>query len=390
MVYGTSLVCNGFLDVADNYIMRSDTLLIPGPIELSDNVQKALDCPSLSHTGPEFTAIFQRVLQNCRKLFKAHETEGQPIVLAGSGTLGWDIAAANLIDPDEKVLVLSTGFFGDSFADCLELYGAKVDKLAAPMGEQVPLEEVEKALKRNRYKAITVTHVDTSTAVLTDVEAVAELAHRIAPDTLIIVDGVCSIGCEEFKFDEWGIDYCLTASQKAVGAPPGLSISMISSRALNQVAARPRSYFASLRKWIPIMQSYESGKGAYFATPAIQLINSLDVALKEILADSLESRWAKHRQTSDWLKDKLVNTLKLKLVTNSKQAAHGLTAVYVEEPGRLISYLKQNGVVIAGGIHKPIASKYVRIGHMGVSACREELHHITRCYDLISDELGRP
>lgn len=371
--------------------MTSDTLLIPGPIELSENVQKALDSPSLSHTGPEFTAIFQRVLQNCRKLFKAHETMGQPIVLAGSGTLGWDIAAANLIKPEEEVLVLSTGFFGDSFADCLELYGARVHKLVAPLGEQVPLKDVEKALQSKRYKAITITHVDTSTAVLSDVKAIAELVHRIAPNTLIIVDGVCSIGCEEFEFANWGIDYCLTASQKAVGAPPGLSISMISARALNYACnTKPRAFFASLPKWVPIMRSYESDKGAYFATPAIQLVNSLDVALKEILAQSLEARWAKHKETSDWLKDKLVNTLGLKLVTHypSQQAAHGLTAFYVDDPPKLISYLKQNGVVIAGGIHKQIASQYVRIGHMGVSACNDQLRHIPRCYELISSQLS--
>lgn len=372
--------------------MTSDTLLIPGPIVLSENVQKALDFPSLSHTGPEFTAIFQRVLQNCRKLFKAHETEGQPLVLAGSGTLGWEICAANLVAPDDKVLVLSTGFFGDSFADCLELYGAKVDKLVAPLGEQVALDRVEQAISENSYTAITITHVDTSTAVLSDVQAVAKLVRRVSPSTFIIVDGVCSIACEDFKFHEWGIDYCLTASQKAIGAPPGLSISMISQRAQEYACKdgrKPRSFFGSLPRWIPVMKAYESNKGTYFATPPIQLINSLDVALKEVLADSLETRWAKHKETSDWFKGKLVNDLGLKLVTQypSSVAAHGLTALYVEDPAKVISYLKKNHVVIAGGLHKQIATKYIRIGHMGVSACKEELHHVSNCYNLISSSL---
>lgn len=384
-----SLDLNSIVDILT---MTSDTLLIPGPIELSEGVQKALDFPSLSHTGPEFTAIFQRVLQNSRKLFKAHGSQGQPLVLAGSGTLGWEIAAANLLDTDDKVLVLSTGFFGDSFADCLKLYGAQVDKLLAPLGEQVALDQVEKALREKSYRAVTITHVDTSTAVLTDVKAVAELVRRVSPSTFIIVDGVCSIGCEELDFDGWGIDYCLTASQKAVGAPPGLSISMISDRAQQfalQTDRKPRSFFGSLQKWIPIMKSYEAKKGAYFATPPIQLIHSLDVALQEILTDSLETRWAKHRQTSDWFKGQLVDELKLQLVTKypSASAAHGLTAVYVPDPPKTISYLKQNGVVIAGGLHKDIASKYVRIGHMGVSACNQELHHISTCLKLIKAAL---
>lgn len=369
--------------------MTTDTLLIPGPIVLSDKVQQALDFPSLSHTGPEFVELFQGVLKNCRKLFRAHETQGQPLVLAGSGTLGWDVAAANLVGPEDRVLVLSTGFFSDSFADCLELYGAQVDKLVAPLGDQVPFPEVEQQLKQKQYKAITITHVDTSTAVLSNVQKIAELVHRLSPSTFIIVDGVCSIGCEPFEFDRWGIDYCLTASQKAIGAPPGLSVSMISQRALEYAldpSRKPRSFYASLQKWIPVMQAYESQKGKYFATPSVQLVNSLDVALKEILQDSLETRWEKHRKTSDWFKNKLVDELGLKLVTKypSEAAAHGLTAVYVKDPPKVISYLKQHKTVIAAGIHKQIASQYVRVGHMGVSACSEQLNHIPNCYKLIA------
>lgn len=373
---------------------KVDTLLIPGPIVLSEKVKKALDLQSLSHTGPEFVAIFQRVLQNCRKVFKAHDSKGQPIVLAGSGTLGWDIVAANLIEPEDDVLVLSTGFFSDSFANCLEQYGANVDKLVAPIGDVVPLEQVEQKLSKKSYKAITITHVDTSTAVLTDVSKVAELVHRISPNSFIVVDGVCSIACEEFEFEKWKIDYCLTASQKAIGAPPGLSISMISQRAIDYACAsnrKPHSFYASLQKWIPIMQAYESKKGAYFATPSVQLVNSLDVALKEILHDSVESRWTKHKKTSDWFKNKVFNELALKSVAKypSEVAAHGLTAIYVDDPVKIISYLKQNGVVIAGGIHKQIASKYIRVGHMGVSACDEHLDHVPTCYRLIQQAVDK-
>lgn len=370
--------------------MTVDTLLIPGPIVLSEKVQQALGSPSLSHTSPEFVKIFQNVLKNSRKLFKAHDSEGQPLVLAGSGTLGWDVAASNLIDPQDDVLVLSTGFFSDSFADCLKLYGAEVDKLDAPLGDQVPLEIVEQQLQKKQYKMITITHVDTSTAVLSNVQKIAQLVGKLSPSTFIVVDGVCSIGCEEFEFHRWGIDYCLTASQKAVGAPPGLSISMISQRALEYAldpSRKPRSFYASLKKWIPIMQAYESQQGKYFATPSVQLVNSLDVALKEILDDTLEVRWEKHRKTSDWFKRKLVEDLGFKLVTKypSEALAHGLTAVYVKDPPKLIGYLKQHGIVVAGGIHKQIASQYVRVGHMGVSACNEELQHIPNCYKLIAE-----
>lgn len=373
--------------IEDNMV---DTLLIPGPIVLSSSVQKALGVPSLAHTSPEFVSIFSRVLQNTRKVFKADPKKGQPYVLTGSGTFGWDLAAANLISPNEKALVLSTGFFSDSFAECLELYGANVDKMNAPVGGVVDLTAIESQLQKSKYRLITITHVDTSTAVLLDVKRIAEIVHRISPETFIVVDGVCSIGCEEFEFDKWGIDYALTASQKALGAPPGLSVSMISQRAL-EFAQSPqtptKSFFGSLKRWTPVMQSYEAGKGAYFATPAVQLVNSLDVALNEILQDTVEKRWEQHKKTSDWFRGKLTNELGLKLVSRPQDSAHGLTAVYVDEPPKVLSYLKQNGVVIAGGIHSEIGSKYIRVGHMGVSAIDPRLDHIPRAYELIKQAL---
>ncbi|AQZ15208.1 AGX1 (YFL030W) [Zygosaccharomyces parabailii] len=381
-----------FLEKEEQQILARmvDTLLIPGPIVISENVQKALGTPSVSHTCPEFVAVFSRTLHNTRKVFRAHPTEGQPFVLAGSGTLGWDVAASNLIKPGEKALVISTGFFSDSFADCLRLYGADVDKVDAPLGGVVSPDDVEKALKKTKYRLVTFTHVDTSTAVLNDIKQYAELVHRVSPETFIIVDGVCSVGCEELEFDKWGIDFTLTASQKALGAPPGLCVAVISQRALDFALSDDtptRSFFGSLKRWSSVMKAYETGKGAYFATPAVQLVNSLDVALQEILQEGLEKRWAAHKKTSDWFKGKLTQELGLKLVSEPEVSAHGLTAVYVDDPPKVSSFLKQNGVVIAGGIHKQIASKYIRIGHMGVSAVDPKLNHIPRAYELIKQAL---
>lgn len=369
---------------------EADTLLIPGPVILSSKVQRALDVPSLSHTSPEFGAIFQRTLKNTRKLFKADEKEGQPFVIAGSGTLGWDIVGANLIDNNDNALVVSTGVFSEFFAECLELYGANVDKLTAEVGDVVPTEKIREKLKEKNYKLITLTHVDTSTAVLLNVKEIAEIVRQISPETYVIVDGVCSIGCEEFEFKKWGIDYCLTASQKALGAPAGLSISFASQRVVDFVKSdkyKPKSYFTSLKKWLPIMEGYENGTPKYFATPAIQSINSLDAALQEILEDGLEARWTKHAKMSTEFKDKLTKELGLKLVSKypAESAAHGLTAIYVDEPGKVISHLKAHGVVIAGGIMPSIATKYIRVGHMGVTACDPSVDYIPTCYKLISE-----
>ena len=164
------------------------------------------------------------------------------------------MVAANLIEKDEEALVLHTGYFADSFADCFETYGVKVTQLKAPIGDRPQLPDVEKALKEKTYKVLTVTHVDTSTGVLSEVKALSELVHSVSPDTLVVVDGVCSVGSEEIAFDEWGIDVVCTASQKGIGCPPGLCIMMCSGRAVERFKSRktpPSSYYASFKNWIP-------------------------------------------------------------------------------------------------------------------------------------------
>lgn len=209
---------------------------------------------SQSHVGAPFVATFGETLAMLRKLMQTTNEASQPFVISGSGTLGWDLVAANLAERGEEVLVLHTGYFADSFADCFETYGVKATQLKAPIGDRPQLPEIEKALKEKKYKLITVTHVDTSTGVLSEIKALSEMVHRISPETLIIVDGVCSVGCEEICFDEWGIDAVITASQKAIGCPPGLSISMFSGRAIEVYKNRktpPASYFGSFKNWLP-------------------------------------------------------------------------------------------------------------------------------------------
>ena len=159
-----------------------------------------------------------------------------------------------MAEPGDEVLVLHTGYFADSFADCFETYGVKVTQLKAPIGERPQLDEIEKALKEKKYKILTVTHVDTSTGVLSELKALSDLVEKVSPETLLVVDGVCSVGSEEIRFDDWKLDVVLTASQKAIGCPAGLSILMASGKAIEVFKnrkTRPTSYFGSWKNWLP-------------------------------------------------------------------------------------------------------------------------------------------
>lgn len=203
-----------------------------------------------------FVKVFGEALGMLRKLFQTSDPASQPFVISGSGTLGWDQVASNMAEPGDNVLVLHTGYFADSFTDCFQAYGVNATQLKAPIGERPQLPEIEKALKEKHYKLLTVTHVDTSTGVLSEIKALSELVHRVSPDTLLVVDAVCSVGSEEIKFDDWKLDCVMTASQKGIGCPAGLSIVMVSGRTIESFKNRkspPNSYFASWKNWLPSM-----------------------------------------------------------------------------------------------------------------------------------------
>ena len=240
--------------------MKDRTLLmIPGPIEFEPAVLAALGAPTTSHVAPNFIEVFGQALEKTRQVFLSDD--GQPFVLAGSGTLAMDTAVANLIEPGDKALVVNTGFFSDRMAAILERYGAQVTHVTAPVGGRPAIEEVEAALKRDHFKVMSITHVDTSTAVITDVKALAQLAQQYG--ALSLVDGVCSVAGEELRMSEWGVDVALTASQKAISVPPGLALVVASPRAMQAFKQRKTpvlSYYSDWTNWLPIMEAYEARK----------------------------------------------------------------------------------------------------------------------------------
>ncbi|KAF9887492.1 hypothetical protein FE257_010209 [Aspergillus nanangensis] len=349
------------------------TLLIPGPIEFDDAVLQSMSHYAESHVAPGFVKTFGETLTLVRKLFQSSTPTAQPFVISGSGTLGWDIVASSLLEKGENALVLHTGYFADSFATCLETYGANATQLKAPIGDRPSFEQIEQALKEKPYKVITITHVDTSTGVLSDIKRVTEVVRRVSPQTLVVVDGVCSVGCEEIAFDEWDLDVVLTASQKAIGCPPGLSILMCSGRAIDCFKNRktpPSSYYASMGNWLQIMQNYENMKPSYFATPPTQLVHALHTTLSQITAQGMPARFAIHRQASDKVKAAVAELGLTQLAANPDNQAHAMTAIWLPEglaPPDVLPGLLKRGVIFAGGLHKEVATKYIRFGHMGVS-----------------------
>ncbi|ORX95557.1 PLP-dependent transferase [Basidiobolus meristosporus CBS 931.73] len=188
-----------------------------GPIEFHEDVLEAMTVGATSHVDPEFIHIFGKPIEMVRKVVLSKNA--RPFIVAGSGTLGWDMVATNLVKSGENALVISNGYFGDKFGLCLQNYGANDTFLhSSTPGDHPSLEAIERELLLKQYKLITVTHVDTSTGVLSDIAGIGRLVHQKFPETLVVADGVCSVGCEEIKFNDFGLDIVLTGSQKALGA----------------------------------------------------------------------------------------------------------------------------------------------------------------------------
>jgi len=350
--------------------MKDRTLLmIPGPIEFEPAVLAALGAPTTSHIAPSFIDAFGQALERMRQVFLC--PDGQPFIVAGSGTLAMDLAGANLIEPGDRALVINTGYFGDRFGALLERYGAEVTHVRAPVGGRPPLDEVATALQQERFKLMTITHVDTSTGVLTDVKGLAALGQRYG--ALVIVDGVCSVAGEELRMTEWGVDVALTASQKAIGVPPGLALLVAGPRAMDAFRGRRTpvsNFYADWSLWLPIMDAYESRQIGYFGTPAVNLVWALNVSLGQILDEGMEPRFKRH-----WALGRAcragVKALGLGQVPLEPEfAANTMTAPrYPAGTGAadLLPRITQAGAILAGGLHPEIRAEYFRIGHMGAA-----------------------
>jgi alanine-glyoxylate transaminase / serine-glyoxylate transaminase / serine-pyruvate transaminase len=326
-----------------------------------------LGAPTTGHLAANFVEAFGQALERMRQVFLSED--GQPFVMAGSGTLAMDSAAANLIEPGDAALVVNTGYFGDRMGAILERYGAQVTHLRAEPGGCPDIEAVEEALSEAEYKLLAVTHVDTSTGVLTNVQELASLGQKFG--TLVVVDGVCSVAGEELRMSEWGIDVAFTASQKAVGVPPGLALLVVSPRAMDVFKSRRSlipNYYADWSNWLPVMEAYEARKPAYFGTPPVNLIFALNVSLGQIMEEGMDARFARHAKLGHACKAGMAALGLRQVPLSSELAAHTMTAPRFPQGvngQQFLGEVARAGVTLAGGLHPAIRAEYFRIGHMG-------------------------
>lgn len=330
-------------------------LMIPGPSLVDPETMLDLARPTLSHVSAEFDSIHREALDMLKKVFG---TSGDVVVIPGSGTAAIELAVRTSVRPGEKVVVLKAGYFADYLADAARRIGAEVTVVEAPVGRGFTEDDVERVLSQGDFSAVLLQHVETSVAVANPVDRIARKAKEFGAK--VIVDGIASIGGMEMSMDSWGVDACLTGSQKALAVPPGLAI--VAYRGGFTPLTDNETLYFNITKLLKEMESTRN----YYITPAVNLVYALNSSLKRILAEGLQQRYRRHEALAKAVQGGL-EALGLKLVAEEGFRANTVTAAYLPEGvewTKLYSEMRNRGVEIAGGLG-PLRGRIFRVGHMG-------------------------
>lgn len=340
--------------------MKRKIVMIPGPTPVARSIQNQMGREIAAFGDPDFVKDYRQLIDDLKDMWR---TSGEVFVVAGTGTLAMEMAVANTTKTGDSVLCVSHGFFGDRMIDICTRKGLEVDVLQSQWGDVVSPAEIDAALGKKKYAALFVTHVDTSTGVKAPVAEIGKVVAK-HPDTLFIVDGVCSTAGEPEYVDDMGIDILFTGSQKAFGVCPGLLVLWAGKRALARRASLGTipEYYCDFEKWLPVMQDTSK----YFATPAINLVWALAESVRLIKEEGLENRWARHGKTAKAFQAAM-EALGFKLLAKEGLRAVTLSNLIYPEgvaDGAFRAGLLEEGVVVAGGL-AAYAGKMFRIGHMG-------------------------
>ncbi|SES94499.1 aspartate aminotransferase [Salinibacillus kushneri] len=353
-------------------MLQDQTFLrIPGPTPIPPSVQHAMSQPMIGHRGSEAKELIQRIRPRLKTIFG---TEQDVLMIAGSGTAGLEAAVVNSAMPDDEVLVIVTGAFGDRFKKICQSYQLNTHVIDVPWGEAVNPDKVAAYLNQHpNIKVVFSTFCETSTGVLNPIQDIAKVVHQTS-DALLVVDGVSCIGGVECKMDEWGVDVLVTGSQKALMLPAGLTFVAASDRALNKMKENPQPrFYLNLNTYHDKLTDYSTPY-----TPALSLLFGLEQVLTLIEEEGFDKVVERHEMMKNMTRA-ACRALHLPLLTTDQDASPTVTAVQPNDvdPENLRSIVKQEfGLSLAGG-QQHLKGKIFRIGHMGYSSPADVLQTIS-------------
>jgi predicted phosphoserine aminotransferase len=344
---------------------------------------KAMVRPVIGHRGADMEALMERVSPRLCWLFRTE----RPVYVSTSSATGLMEAAIRNCAP-RTVLSMVCGAFSERFYKIAVACGREADRLDVEPGDSNEPRPLAEALERREYDAVTVVHSETSTGVLNPIAAIAEAIRRVAPDTLVLVDCVTSLGATPVEVDAWGLDFALTGSQKGMALPPGLAFGAASQRAYERSLSIPGRglYFDFDAFEIAVAKNQTSN------TPAVSLLYALDEQLARIEAEGLEARWARHEamaeRTWHWV-DEMRERHGIELRVLAAEGRRSSSVTCVQLPDELSGVgitrkLAERGYTIASGYGR-LKERTFRIGHMG-DHTMDELEALLGQIELIIKE----
>ena len=351
------------------------TLMGPGPLDIHPRVYQALASPVIGHLDPAYSEVLDSISEHLRNVFRTKNalTHASP----GTGTSGMEICISNLIEPGDRVLVCSNGYFGDRLQQVAESQSADITRIEGEWGNPIDPARIEDVLRSGQFKLMTLVHAETSTGVLQPMDDIAQLAKEHG--VMIVLDTVTSLGGVDVRIDDWGIDAAYSCSQKCLGSPSGLAPVTLSERAIASVKSRkhkvPSFYLDVLR-----LQSYWTHQG-YHHTSSSTLHYGLLEALALIEEEGLENRHTRHLRHNKALVAG-IEAMGLQMLVAREHRLPSLSAICIPNgvnDATLRSYLLSNfNLEIGGGLGK-LKGKVWRIGLMGFNSSAEKILFALSC-----------
>jgi len=332
-------------------------LLTPGPTPVPPEVLAAIAQPVVHHRSPDFRPVYERSLARLREIFR---TDAEVLLFGSAGTGAMESAVANLCSPGDRVLVVSAGHFGERWGAIASAYGAEVAALAYEWGEIPVADDITRRLDElGGAKAVFLTHSETSTGVVCDLQALAAAGKERG--ALSVVDAVSSLGAVRLETDAWGLDVVVTGSQKALMTPPGLAMVSVSERGWAARGGSPRFYF----DWERTRKAQATLDAPF--TPPVSLVAGLDVALGLLLEAGLEAVFDRHIRLGRACREG-AKAMGLELFSPDDDSSAVVTAIRAPEAvdaTELVLGLRDRfGITIANG-QGSLKGKIFRIGHIG-------------------------
>jgi alanine-glyoxylate transaminase/serine-glyoxylate transaminase/serine-pyruvate transaminase len=339
-------------------------LQTPGPTNLPDRVLRAMDRNAINHRGPDFGVLGREVVAKLRHVFQTTATIG---IFPASGTGAWEAAFLNTLVPGDRILISRTGQFSHLWEQMALRLGLDVVTLDTDWRRGADAAAIGQVLEQDqerRIKAVCAVHSETSTSCMTGIQAVRYAMAQVKHPALLMVDAISSLGCADYRHDEWEVDVTIAGSQKGLMVPPGLSFTAISDKAL--AAARAGGSRRSYWDWEPLVTSNQTGYFPY--TPAVNLFFALNEALTMLQEEGLPTVYARHTRYAEATR-LAVKTWGLALQCADPTAyAPGVTAIRTPEghsADRLRGIILEKFNMSLGNGLGRLEDRVFRIGHMG-------------------------